>query len=223
MAVRQARLAFVGTSHAASHLRAAAVEKDFQIVGPRDANVVFISEDTPIAADGTRDETPIRALVDTAAALHATLVITSQVTPGFTRSLGLHCYCQTETLRMKDAEERARKPEMLIVGCEDTGIPLPEEYAEYLSAFNCPILKMTWEEAELSKIAFNMALAMQVDYANRMKAACDKIGADWDVVKHVVHGDKRIGKWAYLDPGRWQDSPHLLRDAVTLKAIEDAH
>ena len=223
MGVRLARLAFVGTSHAAFHLRKAAEEKGFQIVPVGEADVVFISEDTPIAADGTRDEAPIRRLVHAAAFTSGTIVVTSQVTPGFTRNLRMDCYCQTETLRMKDAEERARKPEMMIVGCEDIEVPLPEAYVEYLWAFGCPILRTTLEEAEFSKIAFNMALAMQVDYANRMKAACDKIGADWDVVKQVVHGDKRIGPHAYLDPGRWQDSLHLLRDAVTLKAIEDAH
>ena len=78
---------------------------------------------------------------------------------------------------------------------------------------------MTWEEAEFSKIAVNMALAAQVDYANRMSKYAEHYGADWKVVCRSLRLDKRIGPEAYLTPGRWQDSKHLLRDFYTLEAL----
>lgn len=217
------KVAFLGTSHAAQHLSAAAKEKGFTLVPQEDAELVFVSEDTPTDANGYRDLKVIRGLVDQARQTTVPIVLTSAVPPGFTRSLGLEIWHQAETLRIKDAEERARKPEMIIVGEKNPGQgfrDLPPSYVRYLLAFKCPVLRMTWEEAEFSKIAINMTLAAQVDNTNRLAKAAEKVGARWHVIAYLLSLDSRIGKKAYLTPGRWQDSPHLLRDWVTLKALE---
>jgi UDP-glucose 6-dehydrogenase len=146
------------------------------------------------------------------------IVLTSQVPPGFTRSLGIkQIWHQAETLRILDAEERAAHPEQIIVGGEATPSPL---YMTYLLAWDCPIVRMTWEEAEFSKIAINMFLASQVDTTNRLYDVAQKLNVRWERVAKVLANDKRIGKYAYLRPGRWQDSTHLLRDHVTLKELE---
>jgi UDPglucose 6-dehydrogenase len=79
-----------------------------------------------------------------------------------------------------------------------------------------------YETAEFSKIAINMWLAAQVDCTNRLSAAAAKVGADWETVAKAMRLDPRIGPEAYLVPGRWQDSLHLLRDHVTLTEIERA-
>ena len=58
-----------------------------------------------------------------------TLVILSQVTPGFTRSLNLpNVYYQVETLIFGRAVERAMHPERFIVGCADPSAPLPAAF-----------------------------------------------------------------------------------------------
>lgn len=217
-------ICFLGTSHAAVHLREAAIQRHLHVGNNLDiADVIFISEDTPTDSTGKRDLTTILKLIDSVRDKAAQLVLTSQVPPGFTRSLGLPGIIhQAETLRIKDAVERAYEPEYIAMGfypCERD----PQKYYyydQYLSSFNCPILRMTWEEAEFSKIAVNMALAAQVDYTNRLSAAAEKSGANWDKVSEVLRHDRRIGPRAYLTPGRWQDSLHLLRDSVTLTEIE---
>src|SRR3990172_2220131 len=82
---------FVGTSFAADHLRKAARDKGFEIARSlRDAHLVFVSEDTPTDKDGKRDLDHIHAkIMDTLVKMgNPVLVITSQVPPGFTRSLG---------------------------------------------------------------------------------------------------------------------------------------
>lgn len=227
MIKRRAKLAFVGTSHAAQHLSAAAWEKGFELVSQDRADVIFISEDTLIARDGTRDQEPIRKLAEAVAATinwnRTTMVVTSQIEPGFMASLRMPlAYHQVELLRMRDAGERARHPEMLVIGAEPgSNRSASNEYEEYLRSFNCRVICMDWQEAEFTKIAINMALAAQVNYANRMKAACDKIGANWTAVADAVHLDSRIGPHAYLETGRWQDSLHLLRDWRTLERIMD--
>lgn len=223
-------ICFIGTSFAAVHLREAARQRGFPLTAnPKKADLIFISEDTPIDDDGNRDLTHIETLVrKTSPNIHAPIVLTSQVPPGFTRSLagfthsfGLSIYHQAETLRVKDAAERALNPEQHIIGCEHPTDELPESYMTYLNAFKCPIFCITWEEAEFSKVAINMTLAAQVDNTNRLAVAAKKVGANWDVISKILVNDKRIGPHSYLTPGRWQDSKHLLRDYVTLKEIEN--
>ena len=212
-------ICFLGTSHAAQHLKDAAIKRGNKVCEkPENASVIFISDDTPTDESGKRDLRPIRELVAKAASYSAQMVLTSQVPPGFTRSLGLaNIYHQAETLRIKDAEERAFKPDYIAVGGPQG---VSREYAEYLISFHCPVLRMTWEEAEFSKIAVNMMLAAQVDYSNMMSKYAHHFGANWEVVCKSLRLDKRIGPNAYLTPGRWQDSLHLLRDFNTLQQVE---
>lgn len=211
-------ICFLGTSHAAQHLREAAIKRKVEVTNdPEVADVLFVSEDTPTDASGNRDLAPIRELVTKAATTGAQIVLTSQVPPGFTRSLGIpNIYHQAETLRIKDAKERAYAPDYIAVGGPQG---ICRAYAEYLMAFHCPILRMSWEDAEFSKIAVNMTLAAQVDNTNRLAEAASNAGADWKNVAKAMALDSRIGPHSYLTPGRWQDSKHLLRDHVTLEAL----
>lgn len=213
-------IAFLGTSHAALHLMKAAQDKGFTITGPLEAELVFVSEDTPTDENGVRDLDAIRALVDVVRELTVPLVLTSAVPPGFTRSLGLpHIWHQAETLRMRDAASRARNPEMMIVGGRDLGCSIPRPYLHYLNMFRCPVLQMTWEDAEFAKIAINACLIGQVEVTNALAAAARKVGANWGPVSDALRHDARIGRDAYLVPGAWEDSRHLLRDSVTLNDI----
>lgn len=213
---------FLGDSFAPRHLREAARKRGLKISDRiEDAFLIFVSQDTETDEHGNRNLAPIRALIEEARAHPAVLVLTSQVPPGFTRSLGLHIYHHAETLRIKDAEERAFYPEQHIVGCPNPLAKLPSVYMDYLMAFRCPIHQVTWEDAEFAKIAINMTLASQVENANRLSKAAEKFGADWRRVANILAHDRRIGHRSYLTPGRWQDSKHLFRDYVTLKEVEN--
>lgn len=214
-------ICFLGDSFAAHHLREAARNVGFPIVSPEEAEVIFISQDAEIEPDGTRGLDLVKTLINEAKMYSGVLVLTSQVPPGFTRSLNLDIYHQAETLRVKDAAKRAAFPEQFIVGCKDPKQGLPVAYQDYLMAFPGDIMKVTWEEAEFSKIAINMTLASQVENTNRLWAAAAKCGADWNNIVPILQRDKRIGKHSYLEPGDWKKSQHLLRDYVTLKEIEN--
>lgn len=221
------KVCFLGSSHAAQHLSVAAMEKGFQLVGLDDnPALVFVSEDTPTDENGLRDLTIIDRLVDEAAIESdgVPVVITSQVPPGFTRACDYDfLFHQAETLRIKDAAERASHPEMFIVGCANPNKPLPDDYETYLNSFNCPILTMSYESAEFAKIAINAFLISQVETTNMLSRLAEKCGADWSEVQRALWNDSRIGPNAYLESGRWQDSRHLLRDYVTLCEIAGPH
>ena len=214
------RVFFAGRSHLAIHLSEAAALRGHEVTPViTEADIAFIAEDTPTRDDGYR-------LLDYIAGIarewrgwfKGPMALVSQVPPGFTRSLGLGFHYQADTLRLLDARERALNPEMVIFGTADGG-PVPEIFKRYYEAFRCPVLGMTLEEAEFTKVAINCFLKAQVETTCELAAAAKKMGAKWGKVANALAHDSRIGAHAYLNPGRWDDSPHLVRDWRTLREM----
>ena len=216
------RICIYGDSFAPTTFRKVWPRLGFELVPMEEAELFFFSQDTAIDPQGNREQKsliePIKAIYSK---IHVPLVLTSQVTPGFTRALNIPIYHMAETLRIKDAETRALKPDYFVIGCNDRSVLLPTSLQDFFHAFKTPYLKVTYEEAEFSKIAVNMTLASQVDNATRLSRAAHSLGIDWERVAEILTYDKRIGAESYMKPGRWQDSQHLLRDYVTLKEIEN--
>lgn len=212
-----------GMTHLTHYTKVGAAFRGLQVINEaEDADLILIAHDTITDGRGFRHLSYIVELVKAYCALEKPVVLMSQVPPGFCRKQGFdNLYHYPETLRIKDSYERACNPEYIIIGYSEGSTFRHSDFVvEYCKVFNCPLYFLNYEEAEFAKIAVNTILATQVDYANRMASACEKIGADWDKIKEAIQNDKRIGPHAYLVPGRWQDSLHLLRDAVTLKEIE---
>lgn len=214
------KVCFLGTSHAPGIFAQAARKRGFKTVDDVGiADLIFVSQDTPTNERGERDQNALMPYIDLSATGKAPVVLTSQVEPGFTRSLRREIFYQADTLRMKDALQRAINPEMFIVGSQYLGEKIPRVYAEYLAAFDAPVLHMLWEDAEFAKVAINVHLAAQVDVANRLSKAANWCNADWDLVANALKHDRRIGHHSYLEPGDWRKSSHLLRDSVTVDKI----
>lgn len=215
------KLCFLGNSHAPQTLAGAAQARGWTLTGAEDAELIFLSEDTPTNEKGERDLSKIDYLMSIARR-DVPFVLTSQVPPGYTRKWSMHpqLFYLAETLRIKDAAVRAMYPEQFILGVRDTNeyvLPLP--LCTYLLSHGCALNVMTYEEAEFAKIAINLFLAAQVDITNKLSAGAAKVGARWEPIAEALRCDKRIGRHAYLTPGRWQESLHLLRDHVTLEAL----
>lgn len=188
-------------------------------------DVVLLSIDTPTDAENSSDLTPLDRLlaeVSTVAGPDATLVVLSQVPPGFTRSRGLP-YCQVETLIFGRAVERALNPERIILGCLEPAAPLPAAYADYLRRFECPVLRMRCESAELTKIAINMFLVSSVTTTNTLAELCEATGAEWSEIAPALRLDRRIGPHAYLTPGLGLSGGNLERDLATVQGLAAAH
>jgi UDPglucose 6-dehydrogenase len=156
----------------------------------------------------------------------ALLVVLCQVPPGFTRSLpqpSERRYYQVETLVFGQAVERAMKPERFIVGCERPDLPLDPRLATFLASFNCPILPMRYESAELAKISINMCLIASVSVANVMAEICEKIGADWSEIVPSLKLDRRIGPYSYLTAGMGISGGNLERDLTTVQRLAETY
>jgi len=185
-------------------------------------DIVYIAVDVPTDDQGASDLAPIHLMLDTSTAAmrpDALLVILCQVPPGFTRQLkwpAEQLYYQVETLIFGRAVERAMYPERFILGCAKPNQTLNAKLFTYLKAFDCPILPMRYESAELAKISINMCLVAAVSTANTLAEICEYIGADWSEIVPALRLDKRIGQYAYLSPGLGISGGNLERDLATV-------
>lgn len=220
-------IGFAGNGHLQEHSFAAAHKKGFKctkyipgrtgdsVEDLRQCDIVYICPDRP---SNTSPEDMVDLVLphlnpDTI------LVIFCQVEPGFTRKVEWpqrQLYYQIETLRMKDAEERALRPERIILG--SCCAIINANYLNFLESFNCRIITMSYESAELAKIAINIYLASQVSTTNTLAEVAEKVGADWKEIIPALQTDRRIGKEAYLEPG-YGLSQHLLRDLEVIHKI----
>lgn len=190
--------------------------------------LVFIALDVSTDDSNNSDLAPLEALIEEVAGAvspESVLVIMSQVPPGFCRRLvqkirqDVAIYYQVETLIFGDALGRAVHPERYMVGCADPTTAFPDAYEHFLAAFECPILPMRYESAELCKIAINCFLVSTVSTANTLAEICENIKADWSEIVPALRLDKRIGVHAYLKPGLGIAGGNLERDLVTVQNL----
>ncbi|WP_376984660.1 nucleotide sugar dehydrogenase [Bosea sp. R86505] len=193
-------------------------------------DVVYIAPDIPTDNQGRSDTAVIHRLIDAVApvlAPTAIMVVLSQVEPGFTRGLSQPAperrYYQVETLVFGRAVERTMEPERYIIGCADPATPLPPHFDAVLKAFDCPILPMRYESAELAKISINFCLVASVSVANTLAEVCEEIGADWSEIVPALKLDRRIGAYSYLAPGLGIAGGNLERDLATIQRIGAQH
>lgn len=185
-------------------------------------DIVYIAVDVPTDDRGASNLSPIHHMIRTATAAmraDALLVILCQVPPGFTRQIewcAEQLFYQVETLVFGQAIERAIYPERFILGCANPGKTLNKELLNYLWAFDCPILPMRYESAELAKISINMCLVATLSTANTLAEICEHIGADWSEIVPALRLDKRIGQYSYLSPGLGISGGNLERDLATV-------
>lgn len=156
------------------------------------------------------------------------VVLMSQVPVGFTRQLRQRiqemrphlsfelCYW-AETLVVGNAVERCLNPGRIILGC---GADIPTRLGVILSAFSCPVLKMSYESAELTKAAINLYLSVSVTFANVLADLCEATGASMREIIPALRSDRRIGQHAYIRPGLGIAGGHLERDLVHLSQLD---
>lgn len=194
-----------------------------------ECDIVYIAVDVPTDDYGRSDLTPIeRTIEEVTVKLNADalLVVLCQVPPGFTRKLPLprhRLYYQVETLVFGQAIDRALRPERFIVGCADPSSELDQRLQVFLDAFECPILRMRYESAELAKISINMYLVASVSVTNTLAELCEHVSADWSEVAPSLRLDRRIGEFAYLKPGLGIAGGNLERDLATVIRLAADH
>ncbi len=195
----------------------------------KNCDMVFVAKDIATDAKNNSDLTELNSILDTvilATPATTPVIVLSQVHPGFMRGRSKsrkNLFYQVETLIFGRAVERALYPERYILGAENPSVPYPSKYQQLLESYDCPLLKMRYESAELAKIAINMYLVSSVSTTNMLAEICENIGADWNEIAPSLRLDKRIGQFAYLSPGLGIAGGNLERDLVTISHLAENH
>jgi UDPglucose 6-dehydrogenase len=195
----------------------------------KDCDNVYISEDVSTKISGESDLITTKKLIDKTIKhlnKNSNLIILCQVPPGFCRSINWNkdqLFYQVETLIFGQAFERALFPERLIIGTENKKNEIKQSYLKLLKSFNCPLIIMNYESAELAKISINMYLISTVTTTNVISEVCEKIDANWNDISIALKLDRRIGKYAYLEPGLGISGGNLERDLYTLQRLQETN
>lgn len=147
------------------------------------------------------------------------LIIMSQVEVNYTRKIKYPAnllYHYVETLIFGKAVERAHKPERIIIGKFHKTQKINKIFSNYLSEFDCPLIQMSYEESELTKGFINTYLASQLITTNNLNELAKFYNCDWGIIKKSLQLDKRIGTFAYLEPGLGISGGNIERDLKTL-------
>jgi UDPglucose 6-dehydrogenase len=163
------------------------------------------------------------------------VVLTSTVLPGATRhgllpilekesgkkcgnDFGL-CY-SPEFIALGSVIRDFLHPDFTLVGEYDarSGGLLERAYNEIMPD-RPPCMRMSFENAELTKISVNSFVTMKITFANMLAELCEKIpGGDIDVVTRALGQDSRIGG-KYLAGGLGYGGPCFPRDNKALGFI----
>lgn len=194
-------------------------------------STVFFTQDT--ATDGSGSLEKLEQMINLALPYMSdsvTIVIASQVPIGFHRrlsrkimaempNLDFELYHWVDTIVMTTALERFLNPERIIIGKFETGAKINSSLKLILSKFSCPVYVMSYESAEITKAAINLYLATSVTFANTLSDYCENFSGNiYDIIP-ALKSDRRIGNFAYINPGLRIAGGHLERDLFMLSRL----
>jgi UDPglucose 6-dehydrogenase len=197
----------------------------------RDADVIWITFDTPVDQD---DRADVQAVLDRVVQAFpyvrdgAVILTSSQLPVGSVARLEHEWErvasgrragfaCSPENLRLGQALDVFRAPDRVVLG-----VRAPADRAR-LEALFAPITnRLEWmsvESAEMTKHAINAFLATSVTFINEIATLCEQTGADAKEVERGLKTERRIGPAAYLSPGAAFAGGTLARDVVFLRDL----
>jgi len=195
------------------------------------AKYVLITFDTPVDA---RDEVDLSEIFETSAELSkyledgSVVIVSSQVPVGTCEkiasiiasqrpSLSFGIAYVPENLRLGQAIERFRCPDMIVIGSDS--VATQAEVEEFLSVIQAPKVRMDLRTAEMTKHAINAYLATSISFINEVANLCDEVGADAVKVGEAMRLDSRISPKAPLRLGLGFAGGTLARDLKVLQKL----
>ncbi|MCX6759142.1 MAG: nucleotide sugar dehydrogenase [Candidatus Nealsonbacteria bacterium] len=195
------------------------------------ASFIFLAFDTPVDEKDRSDLSIIYNACKKIAEFAPekfTLVIMSQIPVGTSKilkefilkknkALLFEVVYNPENLRLGQALEGFMKPDRLIIGLEN-GI-IKKKIEKLYSFIKAPKIYMDLSSAEMTKHAINSYLAGSISFINEIAGLCEVTGADARKVAEGMKSDKRIGQYAFLNPGLGFSGGTLARDLQVLRKI----
>lgn len=188
-------------------------------------DITFIVVNTPSQLDGSfsneQVESVLKGMIPALREKESHLVaVASTVMPGsmrgFSRLLNMShvglCY-NPSFIAQGDVIRGLEEPDLILIGESDlqSGDLLQDLWNKTLRT-HVPIVRISWENAELIKIALNAYITMKISFANTLTEICEQLeGGDVDAVTQAIGLDSRIGR-KYLKGGLGYGGPCFPRD-----------
>lgn len=199
------------------------------------AGYVIITYDPPVNEQDEVDPSEIfTTAVEIAPLLEsdAAVIVSSQVPVGTCEelaetirrsnpALAFGIACTPENLRLGQAIERFKRPDMLVIGA-DSPTTL-ERTEQLLSVIQAPKTTSDLRSAEMTKHAINAYLATAISFGNELANLCDLAGADALKVIQALRMDSRVSPRAPMLPGLGFGGGTLARDMKVLHRLADEH
>jgi UDPglucose 6-dehydrogenase len=205
------------------------------------SDVTFIIVPTPSKSDGFFDNSYLLKALEEVGAILAkknkwhNVVVTSTVMPGSMsgelrerietssdKRAGIDfgfCY-NPEFIALGSVIHDMLNPDLVLIGESDakSGEILAELYSSICNN-NPKIKRMSWAEAEITKLAVNTFVTTKISFANMLSELCEKIpGTDVDVISGAIGCDTRIGS-KYLTGAVAFGGPCFPRDSKAFDAL----
>jgi UDPglucose 6-dehydrogenase len=129
------------------------------------------------------------------------------------------CY-NPEFIALGNVIQGLLHPDFLLIGESDTRSgQILEDFYRTICGSETPTARMSFVNAELTKLSVNTFVTTKISYANMLAQVCERLaGADVDVVTSALGLDTRIGK-KYLRGAVGYGGPCFPRDNVAFSAL----
>jgi UDPglucose 6-dehydrogenase len=169
-----------------------------------DADGIIICVNTPTSDSGVIDAGNVANVLDDVPVFMPVLIkstVTPAIVDGFDEIYPeLAITYSPEFLRARSANDDFLNQRYVVLGGEDPECFWQELFQTTLP--NCKIvLNCTAKEACMVKYTINSFLALKTSYFNQIADICDNNGLDYDIVRHIVSNDTRIGASHTMVPG----------------------
>jgi len=169
-----------------------------------DADGLIICVNTPTGENGIIDANNVANVLDEVPVFMPVLIkstVTPAIVDGFEEIYpNLALTYSPEFLRARSANADFLNQKYVVLGGEDPECFWQDLFQTTLPncklAFNC-----TAKEACMVKYTINSFLALKTSYFNQIADICDNNGLDYDIVRHIVSNDTRIGASHTMVPG----------------------
>jgi UDPglucose 6-dehydrogenase len=177
---------------------------DDKIKNHPDADGIIICVGTPSTDTGTCNGMNVLDVIDQTP-VHIPIMIKSTISPDIVEILEERytehsIVISPEFLRARTSIEDFANQKSVIIGGDDPEYFWQELFIETLP--NCKIaFKCSMKEASIIKYAANSFLALKTSFFNQLYDVCESSGTDFDIVRHIVSQDQRIGSDHTMVPG----------------------
>ena len=169
-------------------------------------DAIFICVPTPQGPDGHLDCGIVSDVISEldGHGYGGVIVIKSTVRIGFTQSErdihpDLRLVYMPEFLRENNSFSWSVNPDRLVVAGDDDDVDEAMGFFDWIEAV--PVLRMSYLEAEVGKIAHNAFIAAKVSFTNMVEMLCKLMDADPVNAMSVIWNDRRVNGSSHLRPG----------------------